>query len=457
MKVIRSLQGFQVLRYAALLLTGVLLAKSPLDTDSIGLYEALLLVSGFTGFFWTGGLLNALVPLYRSKSRETAADLNDSNSYAIANNASATASVNTRHAEQNGLLGEAFRTALLVNTGLVALLALFPGVWTGLLGLDHHSPQLWGIFCVFVFFNNPAYLAEYVYLVRDQSRELLYYGVAVFVIQLVAVGLPPLLGYGLEISLVGMALGALLRWLWLLHLLGPAWRMRSEEKARSALRRTAIPLAGSLLLGGTAMYLDGFIVAGALGQEALAVFRYGARELPLVLLLANAFSTAASAEVADDLTASLRMIRERSLAMLKRFVLISVALLLSSHWWFPKVFRPEFASSHTVFNIYLLLLIPRLLFPQTVLTGLGKTKVMFWISGFELGLNAGLSLLLVAPFGMKGVAWATVIAHLADKLLLMAYNHRALNIRPSAYVNGPAFVGYSLILALAYAVSLQIS
>ncbi|MBI1193577.1 MAG: hypothetical protein GC205_10430, partial [Bacteroidetes bacterium] len=359
--------------------------------------------------------------------------------------------------EELGLLGEALRSAMLVNTGLVAVLALFPGVWTGLLGLNDSSPQLWGLFCGFVFFNNPAYLTEYVYLLRDQSRSLLIYGIAVFVLQLAAVGLPPILGYGLEYCVAGMAGAAMLRWLWLLRLLGPAWRMRSHQTNRNALRRTAIPLAGSLLLGGTAVYLDGFIVAGAMGKEALAVFRYGARELPLVLLLANAFSTAASAEVADDLVAALRLIRERSQAMLKRFVPISVALLLSSHWWFPKVFRPEFAPSHSVFNIYLLLLIPRLLFPQTVLTGLGKTKVMFWISGFELALNASLSLLLVGPFGMQGVAWATVLAHFADKLLLMAYNYRVLKLRPSTYVNGPAFIGYSLILALAYLASLQIT
>ncbi|MBI1193185.1 MAG: hypothetical protein GC205_08420, partial [Bacteroidetes bacterium] len=153
MKVIRSLQAFQVLRYAALLLTGVLLAKSPLDTDSIGLYEALLLVSGFTGFFWTGGLLNALVPLYRSSSRRADLSTDNNNTYAVADGPVSAAphsqqdntSQNNARAEELGLLGEALRSAMLVNTGLVAVLALFPGVWTGLLGLNDSSPQLWGL------------------------------------------------------------------------------------------------------------------------------------------------------------------------------------------------------------------------------------------------------------------------------------------------------------------------
>jgi O-antigen/teichoic acid export membrane protein len=434
------MQGFQVLRYAGLLLTGVLLAKSPLDTGSIGLYEALLLVSGFTGFFWIGGLLNALVPLYRSIRRQAA-------------DQPTTGSAHSLQAAQQGLLGEAFRSSTLLNAALVVLLVFLPEPWRALLGLNNCSNWVWGLFCAFVFFNNPAYLAEYVYLVREESRALLVYGVLVFSGQLLAVGLPPMLGMGLEASVAGMALTALLRWGWLLHLLGPSWRSRAEKKLRSALRTTALPLAGSLLLGGTAMYLDGFIVAGALGQEALAVFRYGARELPLVLLLANAFSTAASADVAEDLQASLGLIRERSRAMLRRFAPITVAMMLSSHWWFPKVFRPEFAQSHEIFDIYLLLLIPRLLFPQTILTGLGVTKIMFWISGAELALNAALSLLLIGPMGMQGVAWATVIASVADKLLLVGYNRRNLNLHPSTYIHGPAFVGYSLILAVAYLVS----
>jgi len=435
------MQGFQVLRYAGLLLTGVLLAKSPMDTGSIGLYEALLLVSGFTGFFWTGGLLNALVPLYRSIGRQApdqpAADAPKSDL-----------------GSRQGLLGEAFRSATLLNAALMLVLLFLPEPWRALLGLNNCSTWVWGLFCAFVFFNNPAYLAEYVYLVREESNALLRYGALVFSGQLLAVGLPPMLGWGLEASVAGMALTAFLRWLWLLHLLGSAWRSRSEARLRSALRKSAVPLAGSLLLGGTAMYLDGFIVAAALGQEALAVFRYGARELPLVLLLANAFSTAASADVADDLQASLGLIRERSQAMLRRFAPITVVMMLSSHWWFPKVFRPEFSESHEVFNIYLLLLIPRLLFPQTILTGLGITKVMFWISGAELALNAALSIMLVGPLGMEGVAWATVIAYLTEKLLLVVHIRRKLHLSPSTYINGPAFVGYSLILAVAYLVSL---
>jgi len=55
---------------------------------------------------------------------------------------------------------------------------------------------------------------------------------------------------------------------------------------------------------------------------------------------------------------------------------------------------------------------------------------------------------------MEGVAWATVIAYLTEKLLLVVHIRRKLHLSPSTYINGPAFVGYSLILAVAYLVSL---
>ena len=422
---IGGLQIFQVLRYAALMAIGILFAKSSLDTSSIGLYESLMLLSGFTGFFWTGALMNTLIPLY-ARADEPG---------------------------KKALLAGVLRSALLLNTFLTLALLLLPSFWWKLLGLSSQPTAIWWLFCAFVFFNNPAYLVEYTYLVRNKTRELVQYGIGMFLMQILAVGLPPFLGFGLTESIAGLTLVSLLRWLWLFYLLkwetvgaspGLLWKQHLH---------LATPLAGSLLLGGAAAYLDGFIVSHFLGQESLAIFRYGARELPLVLLLANAFSTVASGHVAEDLPESLHLIKRRSAAFLHRFSLVTIGLMFTSAWLFPLVFRAEFVESHTVFNIYLLLLIPRLLFPQTILTGLQKTNVIFWTSAVEISLNAGLSLALVGPYGMAGVAWATVIAHFADKFILVAYVHRKLGIAPSNYIQWPLYLRYSIILAACYALA----
>ncbi len=419
---ISAMQIFQVLRFAGLLGVSVLLARSTLDMGSIGVFEGLLLLSGLSGFFWIGGMMNTLVPLYARAAEE----------------------------ERKALLSSAFRSAMLLNILLVGLLLLFPGLFNLLVGWSAPQSEIWLPFCAFVLFNNPAFLTEYLYLMRGESRSLAGYGAAVLILQILGIALPLMAGLGLTGCLYGLAIGALLRWLWMLKLLGTEVLLAPAGEWSRKHGLVAMPLAGSLLFGGMGAYIDGLIVSHSMGSEQLAIFRYGAREFPLVLLLANAFSSAASADVAGDLKQALAMIRRRSTRMLNALMPLTLLLLFSSAWWFPRLFRPDFAPAHSVFNIYLLLIIPRLMFPQTILTGLGRTGVLLRVSAFELALNTGLSLALIGPMGMEGVALATVVAHITDKLLLVWRLHLREQISPTAYLPWQALVGYSLILALGF-------
>jgi Na+-driven multidrug efflux pump len=421
-------QAFQALRYLGPLAIGVAFAKGPLSRADIGAWESLFLLSGLTGFFWVGGLLSSLVPRFRRSGED----------------------------QRRALLAGSFWSAMACNALLVALLWWgrdAVGGWLGRGPLPHY-----GLFLVFMAFNNPAFLAEYVYLLDERPRALWGYGLATLAGLLAAVLVPVFAGYGLQGAVAGLAAHAFLRWTWLLGLLHrrlgtELWRRPPAEVWRAHLR-VALPLSGSLLLGGAAAYGDGLIVVNRLDAEALAVFQYGARELPMVFLLANAFSVAAAADVAARREDGLALIRSRSSAWMLRFLPISVALMLTSRWWYPLVFSPAFAESHAVFNIYLLLMIPRLMFPQTVLTGLERNRPQLGASAAELALNVGLSLLLVERFGLVGVAWATVLAHLADKLLLVAWLRRAHGLRPKAYLDVGRAVAVSAALGLAYAASL---
>jgi hypothetical protein len=67
----RAFQLYQVCRYGALVLTGIILAKSGFDAGAIGLFETIILISGVTSFFWLNGMLNTFV--VRSKSEGTGA------------------------------------------------------------------------------------------------------------------------------------------------------------------------------------------------------------------------------------------------------------------------------------------------------------------------------------------------------------------------------------------------
>ncbi|MBV6653308.1 MAG: polysaccharide biosynthesis C-terminal domain-containing protein, partial [Mameliella sp.] len=75
---------------------------------------------------------------------------------------------------------------------------------------------------------------------------------------------------------------------------------------------------------------------------------------------------------------------------------------------------------------------------------------VFYFSLVELALNVLLGFLLVDPFGLLGIAWATVIAYTVDKLLLCYYLYRRFGIAPAAYTPVYWWLGYTILLLLAY-------
>jgi O-antigen/teichoic acid export membrane protein len=113
---------------------------------------------------------------------------------------------------------------------------------------------------------------------------------------------------------------------------------------------------------------------------------------------------------------------------------LTAILLLISHTVFPVLFNPEFKESATIFNIYLLLVISRLLMPQTILNGLKISKNIMYASFFELVLNISLSLIFVQFWGIAGIAFATFLAYLFEKIYLTIVVRRKLNIQLQEYL-----------------------
>ena len=425
---ISGLQTFQILRYSGQIAVAVLLAQSGIGRYSIGIYESLLLISGMTGFFWVGGLMNALIPRFRKSDEAT----------------------------QPRLLNSAFLTMLILSGLLFAGLRLFEAPLTNLLNRD--SIPGYQLFTWFVLLNNPTFLLEYLLFLKPVGKgksgtQLLIYGLLVFALQIVLIGLPAINGHPIESVVQGMVIFAGIKFGLLLLAIGPSLFKGLDREAWAGLMRLGSPIALSLLLGGISVYIDGLIVANRMGAESLAVFQYGARELPLVLLLANAFSAAAAGTIASDQKAGLAEIRDRSYVMLRWLFPLTVILMLLSPVLFPLVFTPEFKESWQIFNVYLLLLIPRLLFPQSVLTGRGDGWVLSGVSLVELVVNTALSLWWLQLFGIIGVAYATVAAHLLDKLMLIGHLHFRNQISPSTYIRVPAYLAYSAILAAVFLLS----
>jgi O-antigen/teichoic acid export membrane protein len=419
---ISSLQIFHLLRFGTFILIGVVFTKTSLTTESIGEYEQFLFLAGAVSFFWLNGLIRGLLPISKDERAGSQSPV------------------------FNAFLLISFFTVLVIG----ALLAVSQPVVGKSIGIDSF-PYLY-LLLAYLFFSVPANLVEYFFLLRNQTRAIVFYGGISFSVLLLLVSLPTVLGMPIQFSLYGLVLAAFMRYAYLLLLIVRAqenhfsWTFMKEHLTLSS------PLIFSALLGGSAQYVDGFIITSKFDEAAFAVFRYGARELPFVLLLANAFSNALLPELSnkDLLIETLTKIKRESTRLANYLFPLSAALLVASHELFPIVFNSHFAESATVFNIYLLLIVSRLVFPQTLLIGLKQTKSIAWASFWEFLLNVSLSLWFVQFWGIAGVAYATVVAYLFEKLYLIVIVQNKLNISITKYQNISRHLIYSLLLLILF-------
>ena len=188
-----------------------------------------------------------------------------------------------------------------------------------------------------------------------------------------------------------------------------------------------------------------------------AIFRYGAKEFPLSLLLANALSTALIPTLSgsNQLEEGMTMLKEKSKRLMHFLFPISILLILSSRWFYPLVFNKNFVESVPIFNIYLLLVICRLVFPQTLVMAMRKTKTIFIISIIEIAVNVIASYLLMLRFGLIGIAYGTVIAFFTEKGLLMWYLFHKTNVLPVKYIPIRTWIIYCIALLSCYWVSFR--
>jgi O-antigen/teichoic acid export membrane protein len=420
---ISALQIFQLIRFSALMLIGIILAKSGLSNSEIGQYETFLLLAGAVSFFWLNGLIQGFLP--------------DADEQSIA--------------EKSPALFNVFYLLTAFSGLAVLFILLFEHSISGFLLKGSQIPFL-NYLLIYILISSPASLVEYVYLIRKQSNHILTYGTISFSLMAVLVALPPVFGYSIEYSLAGIVVSALFRLIWLLVLLfrnsNPTFDLQFILKNL----KSASPLVLSLFLSGSAQYIDGFIITAFFDDATFAVFRFGAREFPLVLLLANAFSSSMLPGFTDlsKLKLNLKKIKENSYKLGNWMFPLSAVLMLISHEVFPIVFNASFSGSATIFNIYLLLIVSRLLFPQTILIGLQKTRPIMWASALEIAVNVALSLWFLQIWGIAGVAYGTVCAYVFEKILLMVFVRKTCGIAVAEYLNVKQHLLYSLLLTLIY-------
>jgi O-antigen/teichoic acid export membrane protein len=426
---ITGLQFFQLFRFGILLLISIIFSKSSLSQGEIGIYETFLLIAGGVSFFWISGLIQSLMPLFKS-NRSLAED-----------------------GENSPVLFNSALLMLFMSTLAGVVVWLADDFLADILSLHTSSVPYLKILVAYIILSGPNNLIEYIFLLKNQSKKIIIYAIVSLSLQLIFVTTPVLLGYDLGYGLYGLVAVNMLKFLLLMVLIRRYSRISFSPAYLREHILLAAPLVFSVLLSGSANYFDGFLVSYHFDEAKFAVFRYGARELPFVVLVANAFSNAMIPEFTLDAGREMAMekLKQRSAKLMLILYPLTIVFLLTSRWLYPLVFNPSFIESATVFNVYLLLIFSRLLFPQTILVGWKKTRAIMVSSMVEVIINISLSIWLIQVMGIVGVAWATVIAYMAQKLVLMAYLWIRKNISPLAYVPVKSWIAWSILLVIAYA------
>jgi O-antigen/teichoic acid export membrane protein len=426
MSTTRALQLFQLLRQGAVLLTSVLLAKSGLSTAEIGAYEMLLYLGAVATFFWVNGLLQAMPPVY-------------------------------------GKLPETDRPAFFFNNFLVfsalailVFLALFFGrAWalpalTGFPDLPNYE-----LFCWYLLLSLPAFPVEYVYLLRKKAWQIVGWGVFSFGAQLLVVGLPLWLGYGIRASFWGLvALGGA-RWLWTAGLVLRVGRAVWRPDLIRRYLTFAGPLMLNVVVGNLILLFDSWLVGWWYRDEAVfAVFRYGAREFPLVQALAGALGVAIIPRLIEDFQAGLTDLRAMSRKLFHLLFPAAILLIFLAKPLFPVIFNPDFAAAAPLFNIYLLMTASRLLLPNSIVLAKGEPRVILWVGAAEFAAKVVFGLLGICYWGLAGLAWSAVLAFWVEKILLIIYLRKQHGLALRDWLDARWFGAYCLLLLAAYAGSL---
>jgi O-antigen/teichoic acid export membrane protein len=408
------------------LIISIVFAKK-LTPGEVGEFEMFMFIGGLLTFFWVTGIIQSLLPLYNRNS-----------TYKIMG-------------ENNRIKSAEIFNAFLLLCFFSLLFFIMGHSLKGHFSVFRQSgnvPYI-NLLLLYILLSRPVCLIEYIYLLNNRSYRIFQYGLYTYTAQLLLMIAPILMGKGIIWSIYGLLVITGVRWIWLLVLLKRYSVMKISGDFMKEHLYLGIPLIITSLIAGSPQYIDGVIISSVYRDPGVfAQFRFGAKEFPLVLMLANGLNNALLPEFStrERMKDSLEKIKSKSLQLMHILFPSAMLIMLFARLIYPVMFTSDFQRSADVFLVYSLMIIPRMVFPQTIIIGRKKTHIILIAGILEVALNIPLSLLMIKwNYGIVGVAVSTFIVNVISKAFLTGYIWSKMNIKPSEYI--PLKV-YSIYFAL---------
>lgn len=186
--------------------------------------------------------------------------------------------------------------------------------------------------------------------------------------------------------------------------------------------KLGIPLGMSAMIGTFILQADAFMISTMLNQEAYAIYRNGAWEIPLISTIYASISII----ILPEITTLWKKQQFQLIRNLKSTAILSTAcitfpilgyLLINSENIIVLLFSSTYRASWTVFAIFNLALLVRINDYSDIIIASGKTKLIsqYYIIAFIL--NLVLNYLLILNFSYVGAAIATLFSLLCLAVL----------------------------------------
>ena len=321
----------------------------------------------------------------------------------------------------------AFRTArLLLITGTVAAVVTLGMAASVSLWLSHWQAAdraleanvlcAFAAVCVLEF---PSLPLTQLLLSLDHQRAAGRWEVVTSVASLIALLGPVILGYGVMVSAVCLAVWAGCRTLIALTVARSVLPKASEALPRGSLREQldfALPLGVHTLVNRLNKHADKLIVTAMLPSAAFAEYAAASNELPVVTLFPYAVGSVLASRYALLFSAGRR--EQAAQLWLSGVRKVSLVVVPAALWAFataPELialaFGPSYAGAVWPFRIFSLILLARVAQYGTVLQAARDTRTILKLSVFNAGVNLALGIALTPRFGIAGTAMATLVAN----------------------------------------------